>query len=171
MLVDVTFRDSSHPSAALAMLISEMNGGYFVERVQKGVYIGGFNFNHLINEKIIDYRSDGEWPIRFRDTLLYREPMPATLGEWAKELNEYGVCDSPEQLLSYYDFEADPRRLVISFARLEKANEPPEGGWRWHKWGPYIGTQDPQCEHLADEPEIEVVYTYHVYQLADVSYI
>jgi hypothetical protein len=39
------------------------------------------------------------------------------------------------------------------------------GGWRWHKWGPYIGTQEPKCEYIHDEPEIEEVFTYHVYEL------
>ena len=40
-------------------------------------------------------------------------------------------------------------------------------GWRWHKWGPYIGTQDPQCEYLADEPEIKEVFVYRFIQLHD----
>jgi hypothetical protein len=80
-------------------------------------------------------------------------------------LGSYGVCDSPEQLLSIYDFDADPRKFCISFVKIEKATQPSEYGWRWHKWGEYVGNQNPQHEYIHDEPEIDVVYTYHVYEL------
>jgi AraC-like DNA-binding protein len=73
-------------------------------------------------------------------------------------LNAYGVCDDPEQLLSLYDFEADPRRFFISFVCMRKAHQSPDGGWRLHKWG-YVGKQKPQCEYVYDEPEITQVYT------------
>jgi hypothetical protein len=45
-----------------------------------------------------------------------------------------------------------------------KANQSHEGGWRWHKWGEYIGKYEPQYEYLYDEPEIEKVYVYHIYE-------
>jgi len=48
---------------------------------------------------------------------------------------------------------------------IRKDLEPTDGGWRWHKWGEYIGTQNPQMEYIHDEPEIEKVYVYHIYEL------
>ena len=77
----------------------------------------------------------------------------------------YGVCDSPEQLLATCpELESSPRRFVVSMNRLLKARMHPEGGWRWHKWGPYIGEQKPECEYLFDEPTIEEVWTFHIYE-------
>lgn len=80
-------------------------------------------------------------------------------------LDAYGVCDSPEQLLSLYDFEADPRKFCISFVKIERAYASPRGGWRWHKWGNYVGLKSPQMEYLYDEPDIEAVYTFHIYEV------
>jgi serine/threonine protein kinase len=84
-----------------------------------------------------------------------------------RQLSAYGVCDSPEQLLSLYDFEADPRPFFIAMVKLSRGDQPRDGGWRWHKWGPYVGKQNPQCEYLHDEPAIEEIYTFHIYELAD----
>lgn len=80
--------------------------------------------------------------------------------------NCYGVCDSPDQFMSLFGPTlADPQRqFFVSFVQLLKANEPTDGGWRWHKWGPYIGTQKTACEYLADESVIEEIWTYHVYE-------
>jgi hypothetical protein len=45
-----------------------------------------------------------------------------------------------------------------------KANQPKEDGWRWRKWGQYIGALEPTCEYIADEPHIDKVYVYHIYE-------
>jgi hypothetical protein len=59
-----------------------------------------------------------------------------------------------------------PRRrickFVISFTRVLKSNQPSAGGWRWHKWGPYMGTQNSQREYLHDEPSISEIFCYHI---------
>jgi hypothetical protein len=80
-------------------------------------------------------------------------------------LGSYGVVDTPEQLLELYDFDADPRRFFICFTPVRKKNESSSGGWRWHKWGEYLGIQSPCCEYIYDEPVIEEVWIYHIYQL------
>lgn len=80
----------------------------------------------------------------------------------------YGVCDSAEQLLSKCpELEASDRQFIVTLTPITKATQPPEGGWRWHKWGEYIGTQDPQCEYLHDEPSIEKVCVFHIYEKED----
>lgn len=53
---------------------------------------------------------------------------------------------------------ADPRLLGVFFTPMVRAEQSPEGGWRWHKWGEYIGDHTPTAEYLYDEPEIERVY-------------
>ena len=34
------------------------------------------------------------------------------------------------------------------------------GGWRWHKWGEYIGLHEPQHEYLSYEKGIDYVLSY-----------
>lgn len=84
-------------------------------------------------------------------------------------MHAYGVCDSPGQLIQDFgEALADSaRRFVVSFTRIQRADQPPSGGWRWHKWGPYVGHQQPTCEYLYDEANIEEVYTYHVYEVRE----
>ena len=79
--------------------------------------------------------------------------------------NSYGVCDSYRQILDQYPELQDPEReFVISVTEIRKEYEPSEGGWRWHKWGAYIGEQNPTHEYLYDEADIESVYCYHIYE-------
>ena len=39
------------------------------------------------------------------------------------------------------------------------------GGWRWHKWGPYLGKHTPKCEYLDEEKNIDYVLLWHLYPL------
>ena len=77
----------------------------------------------------------------------------------------YGVCDSKENLLEVYpELVADGRTFVVNLCRIDKDEQPDEGGWRWHKWGDYIGNQTPTTEYIYHEPLIERVYCYHIYE-------
>ena len=85
-------------------------------------------------------------------------------------LGPYGVCDTVQQVKEKYaKWLNDPAlNFCISFTKVSKANQPSDGGWRWHKWGEYIGEKEPQYEYLYDEgPEIEEVFCFHIYQLLD----
>lgn len=77
----------------------------------------------------------------------------------------YGVCDNVDQLIDQCpELKSKKRSFTITVTRVKKSNQPKEGGWRWHKWGPYIGTKSPQCEYLYDETDIEEVLCYHIYE-------
>ena len=78
-----------------------------------------------------------------------------------------GVCDSPDQLLEKMpdEIRTGPRRFAVSLTPIVRSEQSPTGGWRWHKWGEYIGTQKPTREYLYDEPDIEKVYCFHVVEL------
>ena len=81
---------------------------------------------------------------------------------------EYGVCDYPEQVAEKWPILAlDPRRFVITAREIRKEFEPEHDGWRWHKWGEYIGSQNSVAEYLADEPYIDSIFVYHIYELTD----
>lgn len=83
----------------------------------------------------------------------------------------YGVCDSPEQFMDHAIGQwlaASERKFTVSFTCVRKSEQPEIGGWRWHKWGEYIGKKKPRYEYLYDEgPEITEVYVYHVYECLD----
>lgn len=83
------------------------------------------------------------------------------------ELGAFGVCDSPEQFMAKvgHALEASDRKFCMSFVEVRKDQQPADGGWRWHKWGEYIGDGEPTMEYLHDEPKFERVFTYHVYEL------
>lgn len=120
----------------------------------------------IVGASLVTERTTGVYECNhFNFTFEIAEPVEEY--EQFGDLNAYGVCDSPEQLLAAYDFESDPRAICISVVELHREDQPDNGGWRWHKWGPYIGTQNPQCEYLHDEPEIKTVWCYHAYVLTD----
>ena len=80
-------------------------------------------------------------------------------------VDSFGVCDSVEQLLeSCPELEAPGRDFVVTVTPVRKADQPAKDGWRWHKWGEYIGTQNTQCEYIYDEPHIEEVLCFHIYE-------
>jgi len=82
--------------------------------------------------------------------------------------SSYGVCDNWEQIIEQApNLLTCPEKLAIFLGEVVRKDQPPEGGWRWHKWGLYIGTKNPQCEYLYDEEGIEKVYCYHIVRLFD----
>lgn len=142
MLVDIpkdTLREDT-----IANLVASISGvDTDVTILHEGVYqIGHFNFNRMLP---FEHEQCPELDI----------------------LNSYGVCDSYEQILDIEPQlkESEDRFFVISVTPIEKSKQPPSGGWRWHKWGPYIGTQRITTEYIYDEPKIEKVFCYHIYEL------
>jgi hypothetical protein len=87
------------------------------------------------------------------------------------ELDAYGVVDSIEQWKKIYWPLMDPRHdggrhFAVGFTTVRKSKQPRTGGWRWHKWGPYLGDHSPECEYLYNEPSIKRVETFVVVELA-----
>lgn len=76
-----------------------------------------------------------------------------------------GVCDDYQQILDACSelLESD-QQFIITITAIIKANQPKKDGWRWHKWGQYIGALEPTCEYISDEPHIDKVYVYHIYE-------
>lgn len=78
----------------------------------------------------------------------------------------YGVVDTPEQIIANVPELLDPDRLFIALATPISADTQPEsGGWRWHKWGPYLGVGNPTCEYIHDEPVLRDVHVFSIYEL------
>ena len=106
--------------------------------------------------------------------LEVNDDMPAHMKEDAYEdldlvqRSPYGVCDNVDQLLKHFpELEASDRMFVVTLTEVRKDEQPNRGGWRWHKWGPYIGSHTPAHEYLYDEKDIEAVFVYHIYEYLD----
>lgn len=143
-----------------------------VEHVGTGIYkIVGFGLDHRLRDVGIEVR-DAFDLFALIDEGQNREDRIKSLQsywDWEKEVGappSYGVCDYPQQVAEKFPYLIDgPERLVMQVTELVGSEQPAQGGWRWHKWGEYIGDQDPQCEYLYDEPEIEKVFVFHIYEL------
>ena len=119
----------------------------------------GFNFSH---EEFIEF--DG----------LANVPNEQCYEVFSPTYNkvQYGVADTIDQIKEYYkeDIENPNRKFFIACTPVfqHKENKGKGGGWRWHKWGEYIGKLDSRCEHLDDEDfgeDFKYVICFHLYEL------
>ena len=103
-----------------------------------------YEINHFSFDTFLDESITIEWP---------------NLEEIDPELNSYGVCDRPNQIKNKFGMKLNfsNRYFIISFTPVLKSEQPSEGGWRWEKWGPYIGNRKPEADYLYDEPKIEKI--------------
>ena len=117
------------------------------KRIQQGIYeIYHFGSSDFLSFDNGYYRWDTE------DTRLL-------------SIDVYGVCDSIEQIIKQCPELQDPiRQFVITVTPIIRKDEPPSGGWRWHKWGSYIGRHTPEHEYIYDEKNIEKVLVYHIHE-------
>jgi hypothetical protein len=75
----------------------------------------------------------------------------------------FGVCDSPEQLARKF-----PKFVgTVWLALVRRINQPSEDGWRWLKWGEYVGEYDisnveylSECDGKDGRPLIDVQYVF-----------
>lgn len=80
----------------------------------------------------------------------------------------YGVADNIKQIIEFYIANRDnyfKGNHVILATEIYKDITKPCSGWRWHKWGEYIGAKSPKCEYLNDEPEIDKVICFSIYKV------
>ncbi|NUJ17431.1 hypothetical protein FKN04_12680 [Bacillus glycinifermentans] len=125
-------------------------------RLEKGVYqLRGwdqFNFDNYLRDKGIDFYDDLEH-LRIKDTNgIYR----AT----------FGVCDHFQQVLDLHPvITISPNKFVIGLTKVRRKDQPRKYGWRWCKWGEYIGNHTPQHEYLYDEEGIEEVFVYKIIRI------
>ena len=77
-----------------------------------------------------------------------------------------GVADTVEQVLAHHQNQVDDpeKEYVLVVTPILRKHQPARGGWRWHKWGEYIGAHEVTREHLYDQPEIDFVLVYSLYR-------
>ena len=128
--------------------------------IETGIYICNFGFNFSYDEFL--ECKDGNIP--------YKQSYDTFAPTYHK--SQYGVADSLEQIKEYFKEEIEDlnRNFIITIAGVyqDKDNKGKGGGWRWHKWGEYIGKLNPQCEYLDDEDfgdDFECVICFHLYEI------
>lgn len=177
MLKDITPRreDERSPIGRLIAAVAGRDTGG-PKKVADGVWLfGHWNPEFDVREKLIELwklemdRDKGEDRLKSYVARLndeeerYARDFP---GVEYHPLSEFGVCDGWEQITARWPhLIKDLEAYVIAMVEMRREDQSPEGGWRWHKWGEYIGTQKPEHEYLYDDKHIDVVYTYHIYRL------
>ena len=149
MLIELPNQPYDPVMATLAASIGEST---IVLPVRQGIYeIGHFGNSH--------------WPSPYGQWAHYPEFPAVGSPKNPRPRSSYGVCDNVEQVLALYpELETSERKFIVTITEVRHANQSATGGWRWHKWGPYIGTFKPQHEYLYDEVGIDAVKVFHIYE-------
>lgn len=149
-----------------------------VERISEGHYWDSFTVNMLLRGELDEFYFANQTRDNMRSLFEIlddesltdaqkderAEPLRKLISELLEGPADYGVCDSPEQVVQTWpSLVTDENKFVILFTEINRKDH---SDWRWHKNGRYIGTQDSQYEHLGDEDEsIQRVLTFSVVRL------
>ncbi len=142
----------------------------------KGCYIGGEGWFQPIISIFKELEGKNEMDMGYMGLDENPSIIEDENGDWIPNpdyLDQYGVCDDVQQVLDKYGerLENDGHEYFIWFAPVfqDKSNAGKGGGWRWHKWGEYIGNLNPQYEYLDDEDFGEdwqgYVLCWHIYRI------
>ena len=144
----------NNPFIYMLRAITADTGPVAPTRVHRGVYEAHFNFDKEIEDLIVE-----DYP-RFDDM--------STKYDGDQWFSSFGVVDHWSQL-PLKALDANPRNLLVYLGRIRRADQPERGGWRWHKWGPYLGVHSPETsndfEYLHDAIDVVEVWTYHVVEV------
>ncbi len=106
-----------------------------------GIYQCNFDFNFSHNEFL-------EFDIN--KNIFIEQGFDLFAPTYHKE--QGGVADNIDQIKEYFKEEIeDPNKKYIIVCTPVFQDKGKREGWRWHKWGKYIGKLNPKCEYLDDE--------------------
>jgi len=102
----------------------------------------------------------------FSNTIIKKNDYPDLVDKDGEYFGPYGVCDYIEQVFDKCPMLRESEdKYCVAFTKVNRDEQPPEGGWRWHKWGTYIGVYDIVCEYLHDDSVVDSIYCYHIFEL------
>lgn len=143
------WRPPNDPFIYMLRAITADTGPVAPTRVHRGVYEAHFNFDKEIEDLIVE-----QW---------------VDFSMWGySDFYSYGVVDHWSQLpLTRLD--DDERNLLVFLGRIRRADQSESGGWRWHKWGPYLGVHSHETsidhEYLYDATDVVEVWSYRVVEV------
>lgn len=125
------------------------------------IAVSDLNYKHILDaSKSFPYKS---YQSKYQSTPIIEDALSWT----------YGVADNLDQIHEYitktvksiqkdYNSPSDEVFILVTVTPIFKNDQPSTHGWRWHKWGEYIGIREPKCEYLYDEPEIDTVFVFGI---------
>ncbi len=151
--------------SSLARVVMTMDQYDEIRELREGVYLGGFNMNHVIEDHILHEYPFSPWMWTEYRNLDYTARMDMILSTDDRP-SDYGVCDFYDQILAKWPIiEESERKFIITLAPVRRVEQPETGGWRWHKWGMYIGLQKVDSEYIYDCKDVSVVYCFRIYEI------
>lgn len=82
------------------------------------------------------------------------------------ETIDYGLCDNATQVINKYNESVKgDKTYMIVLTPIFKADQPQDYGFRFHKWGEYIGVQNIEGYEYIYDSDIDMIYVYSVYEI------
>ena len=109
-----------------------------------GYEINHFSFDVMLPPALKEWDNRADWAEE--STPCY----PKLLNYKGESFPNGGVCDDLAQIFEQCPeiVRDEERKFIISLTPIVRADQSPQGGWRWHKWGDYIGNHSPKYEYL-----------------------
>jgi len=134
---------------------------------ETGIYQSSFAFNFCEDEFM--EKLDGYYYSESK-----KKPEESPLQHYSQNyknwVKQYGVADNIEQIKEFYKKQIKNKKekfcIAVTPVWQNRENRGKGGGWRWHKWGEYIGKLNPQHEYLDDEDfgeDFQYVLCFHLY--------
>lgn len=84
-----------------------------------------------------------------------------------RETDLYGLCDNEMQVCNKYKdlLEDKNRKFIIVLSNIYRNCQPDEYGFRFHKWGKYIGDYEITCEYLKNQTNMDKVVVYCIIEV------
>lgn len=126
----------------------------FLDPIKTGIYHGYWS-GDLIREycglNIEEYNS-----------FLYKDVPNPSFRE------NFGVADNIEQILKHYpELLQSKDKFIVLISDVYRKDQPESYGFRYEKFGDYIGTQDIQHEFMYDDKHIDKVIIYWIFKIVN----
>lgn len=140
MLIDVSPTADQSVSTILRLIDQP---GSNVTRLRQGIYLVGSLVQTSVSQSGTNFN---EYP-------------------YGLSVEACGIADSVDQIIEKCpELQYTGRQFFLTVIPVLKGNQPETNGFNWKSWGPYIGDQIPTKEYLYDEPVVNQVFVYHIYE-------
>jgi hypothetical protein len=138
---------------------------YIPTPIRPGMYADSYFIRNMCSVELIEY----DW--QRVDHLPREQQLRALMDLYDSpdHLPDFGTCDDDEQFLRRFPhILTSEKKYFVVFSVHDKKDEPPIGGFRFHKNGQYYGEQECEgYEYFVDEPHMETVCSFAILELTD----